>query len=191
MERGHDADFNRHHQRDEDEHEAQLAAGETEIDDGVGRRDGNGDFPDGDAEGHDEAVGHHHPHGDAARRLEALREDGGEVLEELAAEPQRRGADEHVERVGRGDQRYIKGKEHNGDAEPEEGVPDGFSQSFLFYHTAFLDLIGHLAFHVTELEEGQDHDDEHQHHGLGRGAAEVEPDEAVVENLVDEGFRGL
>lgn len=34
----------------------------------------------------------------------------------------------------------------------QEGVPDGF-QSFLFYHTAFLDLVGHLAFHVTELEK--------------------------------------
>ena len=43
-----------------------------------------GDFPMA-MRGHDEAVGHHHPHGDAARRLEALREDGGEVLEELAA----------------------------------------------------------------------------------------------------------
>lgn len=87
-------------------------------------------FPMAMPRAHDEAVGHHHPHGDAARRLEALREDGGEVLEELAAEPQRRGADKHVERVGRGDQRYIKGKEHNGDAEPEEGVPMAFPSPF-------------------------------------------------------------
>ena len=92
--------------------------------------------------------------------------------------------------MARSDQRYVEGKEHDGDAEPEDGVPDGFSQSFLFYHTAFLDLVGHLAFHVAELEEGQDHDDEHQHHGLGRGAAEIKADEAVVEDLVDERFRG-
>src|SRR5215471_14375837 len=49
----------------------------------------------------------------------------------------------------------------------------------------------HPALDKAELDRGQRDDDRHQHRRLRRRAAEVEPDDAVVPDLVDEDFGRL
>src|SRR3990167_7718457 len=49
----------------------------------------------------------------------------------------------------------------------------------------------HLAFYVTELDDGEHHHDGHQHHGLRGRAAQVERLETVVIHLVDQDGRVL
>ncbi len=77
-----DADLDRQHEGDEDQPEADHAAGEGEEHHGIGRQQRDHDLPDRDQHGHVQAVPQHDPDRDAERgaRLRAAGEPGRDVV---------------------------------------------------------------------------------------------------------------
>jgi hypothetical protein len=130
-----DADLDGQHQRDEDEPEAELAAGEPEVNDREGRDERDQDLADRDAHGHHERDEEHAAHGGARSGATALSEDLHVVFDEVGAGKKAHGRLFHFDGgLCRRDERHVDGEDHHDHAQNQNQVREEIEPGTIFNH---------------------------------------------------------